>query len=102
MLFGFGVLNIVNVVFAFGSALQVMVRISGKLTLASFVTLLSTSAFAQQAAGRVGSSPEDVKMWCAAGAGFAIGIGALGGTSGQGRAASFRTVLSTSVTRRST
>jgi ATP-binding cassette subfamily B protein len=39
MLFGFGVLNIVNVFFAFGSALQVMVRISGRLTLASFVTL---------------------------------------------------------------
>ncbi len=39
MLFGFGILNIVNVLFAFTSALQVMVRISGKLTLASFVTL---------------------------------------------------------------
>jgi ATP-binding cassette, subfamily B, multidrug efflux pump len=39
MLFGFGVLNIVNVLFAFASALQVMVRISGKLTLACFVTL---------------------------------------------------------------
>jgi ATP-binding cassette, subfamily B, multidrug efflux pump len=39
MLFGFGILNIVNVLFAFGSALQVMVRISGKLTLVSFVTM---------------------------------------------------------------
>src|SRR5580658_9485126 len=39
MLFGFGILNIVNVVFAFASALQVMVRISFRLTLASFVTL---------------------------------------------------------------
>jgi ATP-binding cassette subfamily B multidrug efflux pump len=39
MLFGFGILNIVNVVFAFASALQVMVRISPRLTLASFVTL---------------------------------------------------------------
>src|SRR5580692_3259899 len=39
MLFGFGLLNIVNVVFAFASALQVMVRISLKLTLVSFVTL---------------------------------------------------------------
>jgi ATP-binding cassette, subfamily B, multidrug efflux pump len=39
MLFGFGVLNIVNVFFAFGSALQVMERISGRLTLACFVTL---------------------------------------------------------------
>jgi ATP-binding cassette subfamily B multidrug efflux pump len=39
LLFGFGVLNIVNVVFAFASAFQVMVRISGKLTLASMVML---------------------------------------------------------------
>jgi ATP-binding cassette subfamily B protein len=39
MLFGFGVLNIVNVVFAFTSALQVMTRISVKLTLASFIML---------------------------------------------------------------
>jgi ATP-binding cassette subfamily B protein len=39
MLFGFGLLNIVNVLFAFASALQVMVRISLKLTLVSFVTL---------------------------------------------------------------
>ena len=30
MLFGFGVLNIVNVVFAFASALQVMVRDLGQ------------------------------------------------------------------------
>ena len=39
MLFGFGVLNIINVVFAFASALQVMLRISGRLSLASFVTM---------------------------------------------------------------
>ena len=39
LLFGFGILNIINVVFAFGSALQVMVHISWQLTLASFVTL---------------------------------------------------------------
>ncbi len=39
MLFGFGVLNIVNVVFAFASALQVMLRISVRLSLASFVTM---------------------------------------------------------------
>ncbi len=32
MLFGFGVLNIVNVVFAFASALQVMLRISVPLS----------------------------------------------------------------------
>jgi ATP-binding cassette subfamily B multidrug efflux pump len=39
MLFGFGVLNIINVVFAFASALQVMLRISVRLSLASFVTM---------------------------------------------------------------
>jgi ATP-binding cassette, subfamily B, multidrug efflux pump len=39
LLFGFGILNITNVVFAFGSALQVMAKISWQLTLASFVTL---------------------------------------------------------------
>jgi ATP-binding cassette subfamily B protein len=37
LLTGFGILNIVNIVFAVGSALQVMVSISGKLTLVSFV-----------------------------------------------------------------
>src|SRR6185295_6377587 len=39
LLLGFGVLNVVNVVFAFASALQVMVTISLKLTLVSFVSL---------------------------------------------------------------
>jgi ATP-binding cassette subfamily B multidrug efflux pump len=39
LLFGFGILNVVNVVFAFASALQVMAKISPSLTLASFVTL---------------------------------------------------------------
>jgi len=39
LLFGFGVLNIVNVVFAFTSALQVMLRISPRLTGAAFVML---------------------------------------------------------------
>ena len=39
LLFGFGVLNIVNVVFAFASALQVMLRISGRLSIASFLTM---------------------------------------------------------------
>jgi F-type H+-transporting ATPase subunit c len=50
--------------------------------------LLSTSAFAQEMGARAGSNPNDVKMWAAAGAGFAIGLGVLGGTMGQGRAAS--------------
>jgi ATP-binding cassette subfamily B multidrug efflux pump len=52
MLFGFGVLNIVNVVFAFTSALQVMLRISPRLTGAAFVMLpmlvLTTRAFSKR------------------------------------------------------
>jgi len=52
LLYGFGVLNVVNVIFAFGSAFQVMVSISPKLTLASFVTLpltvLLTRAFSRR------------------------------------------------------
>lgn len=39
LLYGFGVLNIINVIFAFASALQVMLRISVRLSLASFVTM---------------------------------------------------------------
>jgi len=39
LLFGFGFLNMINVVFAFASALQVMVTISSRLTLVSFVML---------------------------------------------------------------
>jgi ATP-binding cassette, subfamily B, multidrug efflux pump len=51
LLCGFAILNIVNVVFGFASALQVMVKISGRLTLASFATLpiliLITRAFSR-------------------------------------------------------
>lgn len=39
LLLGFGVLNVINVTFAFGSALQVMLTISAKLTAVSFVML---------------------------------------------------------------
>ena len=39
MLFGFGVLNAINTVFAFASALAVTLQISGKLTLAALSTL---------------------------------------------------------------
>jgi len=53
-------------------------------TIAASLVMLSTSAFAQGMA-KAGSNESDVKMWAAAGAGFAIG---LGGTMGQGRAAS--------------
>ncbi len=52
LLFGFGVLNVVNVVFAFASALQVMLAISVRLTLAAFVmvpiVVLSTRGFSKQ------------------------------------------------------
>jgi ATP-binding cassette subfamily B protein len=39
LLLGFGILNVINVLLAFGSALQVMATISGKLTLVSFVMM---------------------------------------------------------------
>ncbi|WP_394821970.1 ABC transporter ATP-binding protein [Pendulispora albinea] len=62
LLFGFGVLNVVNVVFAFGSAFQVMVAISGKLTLAAFVTLpltvLMTRTFSRRMFERTRSTQE--------------------------------------------
>ncbi|MBN9162894.1 MAG: carbohydrate ABC transporter [Myxococcales bacterium 68-20] len=52
LLLGFGVLNIVNVVFAFASALQVMATISVRLTLVSFVVLpvmvITTRTFSKQ------------------------------------------------------
>ncbi len=39
LLLGFGVLNVINVVFAFASALQVMATVSLRLTLVSFVVM---------------------------------------------------------------
>ncbi len=39
LLFGFGAMNVINVLFAFGSALQVMLRISPRLTAAALVPL---------------------------------------------------------------
>lgn len=51
--------------------------------------LVPLAAFAQDAAeGKVGANANDVKTWAAVGAGFAIGLGVLGGALGQGRAAS--------------
>jgi ATP-binding cassette subfamily B multidrug efflux pump len=62
LLFGFGVLNIVNVCFAFASALQVMVRISPRLTLASFVMLpilvLVTKSFSRSLFTRTRANQE--------------------------------------------
>lgn len=52
LLLGFGVLNIVNVLFAFASALQVMVTISGRLTLVSFtvmpILIFTTRSFSKK------------------------------------------------------
>jgi ATP-binding cassette subfamily B protein len=52
LLFGFGVLNVVNVVFAFTSALQVMLAISWRLTCAAFVmvplVVFATRGFSKQ------------------------------------------------------
>jgi F-type H+-transporting ATPase subunit c len=58
-------------------------------TLASALTFLSTSAFAQQfgAAAKAGTNEFDVRSAAMIGAGIAIGLGALGGGLGQGRAA---------------
>jgi ATP-binding cassette subfamily B multidrug efflux pump len=39
LLFGFGILNVLNVVFVFASTLQIMLRVSPKLTLACLVNL---------------------------------------------------------------
>ena len=49
--------------------------------------LVPLAAFAQDAANKAGSNANDVKMWSAAGAGLAIGLGVLGGATGQGKAA---------------
>lgn len=53
---------------------------------ASVTALLSSSAFAQEAAG-AGSNAFDVQAAAALGAGLAIALAALGGALGQGRAA---------------
>ena len=52
LLFGFGVLNVVNVVFAFASAFQVMLAISWRLTVVAFVmvplVVVATRGFSKQ------------------------------------------------------
>lgn len=55
------------------------------LPAAAISTLVSSPAFAQTAEG--GSNSFDVQSMLALGAGIAIGLGVLGGTLGQGRAA---------------
>jgi ATP-binding cassette subfamily B multidrug efflux pump len=62
LLLGFGILNVVNVTLAFASALQVMVAVSAKLTLVSFVMLplmvLLTRSFSKAMFMRVRSNQE--------------------------------------------
>lgn len=48
--------------------------------------LVPLAAFAADE-GKMGANKFDVKVWAAVGAGFAIGIGVLGGAMGQGKAA---------------
>ncbi|MBX3192676.1 MAG: ATP synthase F0 subunit C [Labilithrix sp.] len=48
--------------------------------------LVPLAAFAQEV-GKMGANKFDVKTGAAIGAGFAIGLGVLGGAMGQGRAA---------------
>ena len=54
------------------------------LAAAAITTFASSQAFAQE----VGSNSYDVQGYAALGAGIAIGLAVLGGTFGQGRAAS--------------
>lgn len=62
LLFGFGVLNVVNVVFAFVSAIQVMGHISFRLTLASLAPLplliLATRGFSRSLFSRMRKNQE--------------------------------------------
>lgn len=64
LLLGFGILSVVNVVFAFASALQVMVNVSTKLTLVSFVMLpflfLATRSFSRQMFSRTRANQESL------------------------------------------
>lgn len=65
------------------------IRKLGPAALAFFAAfIVPVLAFAQETGAKVGANGNDVKMWAALGAGFAIGLGVLGGALGQGRAAS--------------
>ena len=54
---------------------------------ATLATLVTSSAFAQEAAKAAETNKYDIQAWSAVGAGFAIGLAVLGGALGQGRAA---------------
>lgn len=62
LLFGFGILNVVNVVFAFASAFQVMVHVSLRLTAVSFVVMpvvfVTTRSFSRQMFARTRANQE--------------------------------------------
>jgi ATP-binding cassette subfamily B multidrug efflux pump len=64
LLLGFGVLNLVNVTFAFASALQVMARISVRLTLVSFVMMpvlmLTTRTFSRHMFSKTRANQESL------------------------------------------
>lgn len=49
--------------------------------------LVPLAAFAEEAGGKMGANRFDVKMGAVIGAGFAIGLGVMGGALGQGKAA---------------
>ena len=55
---------------------------------AALVVLVPMTAFAQEAAAAGAANGSSVKMMAYIGAAIAIGLGVLGGTMGQGRAAS--------------
>ena len=62
-------------------------KLSVVVAVATALVLVPAMAFAQ-AGTEPGANKFDASKWLAASAGFAIGIAALGGTLGQGRAAS--------------
>ncbi len=66
--------------------MSIMKKLGPSAFVATVITFVATSAFAQQA-GQAGSNVFDVRGYAAIGAGFAIGLGVLGGGLGQGRAA---------------
>ena len=63
-----------------------MIKNKLALAVAPFVALLSSTAFAQEAAGG-GANKFDAQAMAALGAGLAIGLAVLGGGTGQGKAA---------------
>ena len=65
-----------------------MIKNKLALAVAPFVALLSSTAFAQEAAAAAGAANKfDAQAMAALGAGLAIGLAVLGGGTGQGKAA---------------